>query len=824
MEKVQFAVSAKTARLIGRENIAGVDGALIELIKNSYDADARCSFVLFYLPFPSVLKKIPFTLAAEVFQPDDYNILLSFYEKGKDEFIKKDSNDIEQEQTLSSFLFSFNRILVIDNGEGMSEETLRTSWMNIGTNDKDDNRVSKQGRIKTGAKGIGRFALDKLSVQTTVITKSKNSNLLRWKIDWNQFETASMLNEISASIDILPGDFSSFSRDFASEYLKSYDQYNWDTGTIIILEPIREPWSSEYFLKLNSSLRSLFFDSSDYPFDTYVYNYFYPELSFENDRFDLSDEEYDYKIEGTFDGKDTIHVAISRNEIDIRKRNVPIIVSDNKYNVSLSDFWGREKFKFKDFQRSDFSKVIEKSFSAREYNKKDNNSAVGPFHAVFYFLKNRQSNYQIVKRFNDKNRKELLNHYSGVKLYRDGFKVRPYGDDGPAYDWLGLGERARKSPGGVGTSEAWRVRTNQILGYVKISKENNPNLTDMANREGLSNNEAFYSLIDLLVSIIETFEGDRQYFFREYASWYKAKIEEYSKTPQVIDFVDTSKTIDGKKNVNTPSEEKEFSESDYKEAILELNDERIKKDRAMKTMMLYSSSGVMTSTFSHEINRIMTNVGSRMQHLKFTIDRLIGEEGYKGAPIFDPYLIIQQSEEIDTVLESWLSVIIRGAGSSSFVRNKKNIYLTIEKIIELWKPLLKQKIIEISLLPIDGLVDDANIVFADADLYIILNNFILNAAWFLEQSKHERRITVSVINHKDYVEINLTNNGPTLDKKFSNNPDRVFNPGETSKVTADGEGTGLGLWIVKMIVEDLSGTIGVIEMEDGFGIRIKLGK
>lgn len=42
MQKIEFSVGAKAARLIGRENIADVDGALIELIKNAYDADASC--------------------------------------------------------------------------------------------------------------------------------------------------------------------------------------------------------------------------------------------------------------------------------------------------------------------------------------------------------------------------------------------------------------------------------------------------------------------------------------------------------------------------------------------------------------------------------------------------------------------------------------------------------------------------------------------------------------------------------------------------------------------------------------------------------------
>ena len=43
--QIGFEVGAKAARLIGRENITDVDGALIELIKNAYDADASCVYV-----------------------------------------------------------------------------------------------------------------------------------------------------------------------------------------------------------------------------------------------------------------------------------------------------------------------------------------------------------------------------------------------------------------------------------------------------------------------------------------------------------------------------------------------------------------------------------------------------------------------------------------------------------------------------------------------------------------------------------------------------------------------------------------------------------
>lgn len=61
MQKIEFSVGAKAARLIGRENIADVDGALIELIKNAYDADASCVWIYFYMPFPDVPTMVGFS-------------------------------------------------------------------------------------------------------------------------------------------------------------------------------------------------------------------------------------------------------------------------------------------------------------------------------------------------------------------------------------------------------------------------------------------------------------------------------------------------------------------------------------------------------------------------------------------------------------------------------------------------------------------------------------------------------------------------------------------------------------------------------------------
>ena len=84
----------------------------------------------------------------------------------------------EENGKLKEVLEKYNQILVIDNGSGMNEQTVTTSWMQIGTSSKEEEIKSERGRIKTGAKGIGRFALDKLSLVSRMYTRKMHEEML----------------------------------------------------------------------------------------------------------------------------------------------------------------------------------------------------------------------------------------------------------------------------------------------------------------------------------------------------------------------------------------------------------------------------------------------------------------------------------------------------------------------------------------------------------------------------------------------------------------------------------------------------------------------
>lgn len=832
MNKIQFAVSAKTARLIGRENITDVDGAMVELIKNSYDADATCVFVLFNIPFPTIPQTISYELFDMIFGKTSGKDILHFYKDSGACLCKNPDLSKEDEKILSELLFSKNSIIIMDNGYGMDENILRTAWMNIGTSDKEEKRVSPKGRVKTGAKGIGRFALDKLSTSTTVYTKNENDSLKKWQIDWEQFETASLLDEVTATIDECDRTFCEYASNIAKGHFKGFNNYNWDTGTIISLTPTREVWSEKYFLKVNNNLKSLFPGTNDSQFDIYISNIYYPQFSFENDRFLFSQSEYDYKILGEFNGDNEISVSIQRNEIDTRKLKVAHIIGDEEKIFSLSEFWDRDAFKKENYKRADFAKTIKRTFIANSLTGCDlaRLQSVGPFSLELYFLKNASSKIEIAKPVVSQRRKEILADFSGIKLYRDGFKVRPYGEsDGPSFDWLSLGLRVQKSPAAVShQSGSWRVRSNQIIGAVRITKDNNPNLEDMANREGLAVNDAYRTFIKIIDKILETFESDRQYVYKEYASWIKAKEDAVSNIANIIETAQKNKDHTNKTDDTTHADDSSnggYSKADYEQAILELEESRKRQERANKTMMLYSSAGVMTNTFSHEISRIMTHSGSRMQHLRNAVKRALGKD-YEGIDFFNPFLMIEQIESVDKLLENWLELLMSGTEDEVFSKKEVNIYTAIDNILTRWKPLLQKKLITVE--PIEVTGDEANCYcnISEIDLIIVLNNFLLNSADFLEKASVDvRKINVSITEKADRIIVDLENNGPPLNGIFASNPDKIFDAGVSTKIMKNGKkGSGIGLWITQMIVHDNSGSIHVLEKQNGFGIRISLPK
>ena len=208
MPKVQlsFSTNAKLEKLIGRELITNNTIAIFELIKNSYDASARNATISF----------------------ENFSIIPSDLENSK----KKD-NIISNCQS---------KVIISDDGYGMSFEEVKTKWMEIGTTSKENMQdANEDNRVVNGEKGIGRFGSDKLGAVLKLISVGaggyERTTLL---IDWNRF------NDHRKKIQ-------DFLFDCEVEYLEEPIQ----TGLTLEITSLRDKWSNGDIVKLKRHLKKL---------------------------------------------------------------------------------------------------------------------------------------------------------------------------------------------------------------------------------------------------------------------------------------------------------------------------------------------------------------------------------------------------------------------------------------------------------------------------------------------------------------------------------------------------------------------------------------
>ncbi|MCI9239271.1 MAG: ATP-binding protein, partial [Dorea sp.] len=129
MEKLEYIIEDSTiAEVLGVQNFSNEESAVLELVKNAYDAQSP-------------------------------NIII---------------------------IISKKQIIIEDNGVGMNREKILEAWMHVGKSDKE--YIVGEGetaRVLAGSKGVGRFAIARLGAAASVFTKMKDQEAVLWKTDWN---------------------------------------------------------------------------------------------------------------------------------------------------------------------------------------------------------------------------------------------------------------------------------------------------------------------------------------------------------------------------------------------------------------------------------------------------------------------------------------------------------------------------------------------------------------------------------------------------------------------------------------------------------------
>ncbi|QEL71854.1 MULTISPECIES: sensor histidine kinase [unclassified Bacillus cereus group] len=828
MAKVPFKVSARAARLIGRENVSNAESAVIELVKNSYDADGNGCFLFIVNQYEG----IPQSLSNDEYETiKDLYDLTNYYTKNSEGYILNEIKD--DEKKLEAFFLGFNTLYILDDGTGMSRSTIENEWMTIGTNNKEQNYKSEKGRIQTGAKGIGRFALDRLGSSCTMYTIKEEEDIgHRWDVKWDEFEKENVvLNDVCAELNEIN---SSEFRNFVEENIlvkidfSKYEKYQIDElknlhfnhGTVFEIKGLRDIWDQKKIKKLYSSLDSLIPPKEEKIFDIFLFTfngekYGAVQASICND--------FDYKIVTTVTTDLDVEITIYRDEIQK--------IDDELFTM---DGFGDYPYNKEAFEKGYFKVKYPLGYLIPDC-KPEYLKELKSFTFTLYFMK-RQFNARDMKKFGYKHfnpelRKDWLDRYGGIKIFRDHFRVRPYGDmASTAFDWLDLGKRVQQSPAAITSKGAWRVRANQVSGTIAISRETNV-FEDQANREGLQETKLFEHFQDLMIRIIYEFEKDREKVMKAIKKLNDKKDQRESIKEQGKDLAEetikseeerSSRPAEANRESYTPKNNEEtikIIQQLEKDKLLLAQSYKIieetveEKENELKLLRALAGTGITLTSLAHEIKTLSAPLVTKNQHLKLLLNGISNDE----TKLAEINSFIDVMSEKDRVLKGWLDVALNIVSKDKRRRIKVNVYDVINKIIKAWDPPLREKNIQIEIVKDESLLIEwrAHII----DIESIINNLVINSIISLQSKNHngERKIKIMLnpLKDKNSFELIFQDNGPGLAKEIKDKDD-IFLPLFS---TRSEDGTGLGLWIVKTIVEEYKGQVNVCDPEEGFMLK-----
>ena len=795
MAQIPFSVSARTAQLIGQQNFSTAEGAVIELVKNCYDADAKNSIIFF------------------------------------------DNSDTDP---INHSLF------IIDNGDGMTEAIIRDHWMMIGTDNKEDEFETGSGRVKTGAKGIGRFALDRLGEIAEMFTLPKDGQYGNyWKVNWNDFKQKGIsISQVNATLETLPffnykNKIIELSGNFPQ--LENYiieNNIDFSKGTVIRISKLKEEWIDDEINKLYENLEILI-----QPREQPIFNIALFTKNSPSEFGELSEvfyDDYDYKLSAKYteDENKTVIISVERNELDIKK------IEKEYMGVFLMPYMKNPPFDFESMRNEKFEYAISLHELVKGQSEIDHNnllSRIGKFGFTFYFLKNTKSDDKNesdtqkypYRNFNSATRRAWLKKFGGVKIFRDDFRVRPYGEYGQ--DWLKLGERQAQSPQGAGQRiGAYRIRPNQISGTINISRITNLSFQDKSGREGIQENEVFDLFKSIILGIISQFEKDRNIIMFSFSELYKkinaeeeAKRKAAEEAKRILEEQQRAEQqnqnggVDSTTDANTPTE----TEVTLAKGLQAQEGEIEEKENEIRLLRSLSGTGLIVASFAHELRSLRTLLVSRTDDLKNVLEKHLNlKEIKKLSSEENPYAMLNHMREQDIQIKHWLDYSLSALKKDKRTRTNLDVAEYFQSFKENWENALKRRKVDLSIQ--NNLQMPIQLRAFVIDFDTLFNNLLINSLDSFKRRKDNlaRQVQVSFETDNKLLKIYFADTGAGLSKDYHKQPEEIFLPFETSKVDKRGNkiGTGIGMYLAKTIIEDYKGEIEILEINNGFKLGIYL--
>lgn len=657
-------------------------------------------------------------------------------------------------------------IIIEDNGSGMNKKDIIQHWMHIGKSSKGYDISDENGkkRIQAGSKGVGRFALARLGENIEVESKKLKCKGVKWSTDWN-----------SCSLE------------------ESKDKTS--IGTKMIITDLRDDWTEK-------ATRNL----ADYLGRTYRDTAMEIELNFAGTPIDVKHlfhnpekgVNYSSKISLKYNSKEKILSCVVESDEfkDEAQKYCKLDINNYEKNIALD------------------KEYADKQFEEEITNVEESLEELGDFTAELYFGIDRVLSGDEEK-FLYK-RKLLSDRFnSGIILYRNSFSISSY--EGKK-DWLALGKRSRKSPAAAThPTGSWRVRENQISGFVSIDKKINKQLKDLANRQGLDENNFYKLFVEIIHTGIKEFERYRQSLIRDINK--KNKIENATKpsiSEEVVKDPEKLKALPPEGMVKFLTEIKGFlnDQQEYKKSM-ESTEKRYKYD--VRILNVLATSGLKATSIAHEMkndrNKIDGNYDFIVDALKkYDLWDMLNEPEYTTASHLNIPELLSKNQYASIKILRFMDVMLEEVEKRQFVSKEHLVKGLLDRVKENWEK-------DYSWLTIELCVDDKiRFTLPEDIITVIFDNLILNSVQQNEQ-RDSLKVTIDINLSGELLYVRYKDNGVGLPEKYKNAPMTILEPHETSRE----KGHGLGMWIVNNTLEMSGGEVIDIVDDAGFGIQFTIG-
>lgn len=808
-----FDVSAAVIRQLGAELISDEVTAVMELIKNSYDADA--------------------------------------------DWVRINITTKNTNNTNHYYSNVQGSIVIEDNGFGMDETDIESGWLVVSVSkkrlDKKNGKTTPAGRTPLGDKGVGRLSVQRLGNKFEMVTGKKRKEYFnRIAFDWSHFSDDIPLSKVKIH---------------TSRIQKPYNK----EGTTLVISDLLDPqkWQGSSWDAFRGHLSQLIFPYKDKRvFEIYLSKDGEPvdldELN-ENLR-NLAVSEHLFQ----FDGKKlTINSKVSFDKLSGNTKDEEFIqtsimedsgkdffnfltdgISNKKLFIPDAKYVGKRGHLFEVKRTFDLNTIGQLVYiDDRENAIDDANEDVDRYFAQpgsfsgeirDYYFKETESVSNAFDTLGEF--KKLVQNQAGIRIFRDGFGLRPYGLDGN--DWLRLGDQQTSG------SSYYGLRPGNVIGFISIGAKSNEKLKEKTDREGFvasPYSANFFKLTDKIREEINgTLEQTRR-SFNDYKARQVSEKEGFSGLKDSFQQLQATSVSATMLESKTKSLEKEIQEAgkilnheyvriqplkildrklfEGSKNFLDHINELLKKatkllgqielllqeakrldghvkyleplikdlESQLTDFSQLAGLGLTAEALSHELSNIVDRI--TQQTNKAVND--YNKDSKRADQIF-----LLHVENVKSSIKSFRKQLSHLAPSLKYVRENKGLHSIssfVEEIVEFYEEKFDGKIDVKFKLHGSDFQMEAN----KGRLTQIIDNILLNSEyWLKERMKIEKGFKASVQIEAREPFLLIRDNGYGIDPLIE---DRVFQPFVTSK--PKNIGRGLGLYIVQQLLETLGCSI-----------------